>query len=193
MQHPIIITFMIAWKRTLLSCFWICCFMVLLNAQPPVPVSGADEELFPVQQSCLDRPVCPLPLSFCPAEVFSVLSHSYVKSISYCCQVCFCKLVLSSCVPWAIGNLCQVELSLADRPPLGLVLLSPILVIISWPKLRGSNRIIHLDQFKFIQVPGVFIARNILCFFLSDLTNSNLWVSYFPCPPAAQAQLICTV
>lgn len=62
---------------------------------------------------------CPLWLSFCQAEVLGVLSHSCVKSIPYGYQVCFCKLAPSSCMPWAIGNLLQVELNLADRPPLG--------------------------------------------------------------------------
>lgn len=90
--------------------------MVLFKPQPLVPVLGAGEELVPVH--ALTDLWCLLPLSFCQAEVLGISSHSYVKSISYCCQVCFCKLALSSCMPWAIGNLLQMELSLADRPPL---------------------------------------------------------------------------
>lgn len=52
-----------------------------------------------------------------------------------------------------------------------LDLLTPILIVTSWPKQGVSNRIIHLDQFKFMQVQGslvlfcFLIARNSQWFF----------------------------
>lgn len=122
MQHPIIITFMTAWKQT--TSFLFLNWLLHGFVQTPASSScfGSRRRIGSCSALTCNRALtdlwCPLPLPFCQAEVFCVSSHSYVKSTSYCCQVCFCKLALSSCMPWAIGNLLQVELSFADRPPL---------------------------------------------------------------------------
>lgn len=76
-----------------------------------------------------------------------------------------------------MGNLLKVGLILWDESLLssGPTDSNPDNDIL--PKRTVSNRIIHLDRSKLMQVQGFVLfcfTRNILCFFLS-----NLWICYF--------------